>query len=1438
MERRKLAESCLPFALFFLASACGAPQAPPPAPLAAAGEQQPLAHDTLLEPLSSTRGRILLNGQWRFEPVLDKGQREPKGNWGSILVPGSFRRTVNKGAGWVLEQHQMLPGVVETHPAWAGYDDTVVDRAFYERTFEIPESLRGRAVEIDFGRVETDAVVFVNGARVGEVAHPFGSVEVTDQVRVGDNTLRVELVSQSQAKLTARLMGTGEEKAEAVDLVVKGLTDDVTLTSRPRGPHVSDVFVKTSVRERRVVLDVEVRDVEQAGRIELTANMLNGASSEATFTAAVDVKAQTAQRFEVAFPWENPRLWDLDEPHLYTLRLRAVGAGIDDDYAQAFGFREFWIDGRDFWLNGTRFKPRPAMFDSDFTWIPVNGSVPVIDRMIGAYRGAGFNTIQAWPSDHFERGTFHFRSLWYERCDKAGMPIYGVARSMGKSVMDPAQGWRFVWKDAGMSERYREQMEAELRRVRNHPSVLMWGTSANAFGQPQDQNPRNIGQRWAGADRQNDWKKRLLEAGEEGVSFIKAFDPTRPVYTHAGAVGDCHTTNHYLNLLPLQEREEWLTDYAQHGEVPFFPVEFGLPLQYSYSRARRSYDDPMVHEPWLTEFAATYFGNRAFTNEEPAYRKLVRDRYQGGLRWQNWQTAVEINQGENSVRLLELFIRNTWRSWRTTGATGGMIPWNLETMVFQPPPGQTPSTEMAFVPGQRGAYFPKLSHKQLYFLGEQGGWAALPSGKALFENNEATLAYIAGPEGALTAKDSRFVAGAKLARGAALHNDTRRTQAYELVWRAELHGKPFASGKRRGKLEPGAIELVPIDATVPAVADKTEGSLTLTAKIGDRAHEDRVPIRVFPKARPLARTLLLADPVGKTRSMLDALGAKVNSWNGKPSSELVVIGRQAIERDHSLLLKARAHVEAGGRALILQHSPEFMRDSWGFRVGRFPARRVFSIDPAHPVLAGLDDQDLVDWNGEGTLIEARPEASRTSDKYPAYGWHWGNRGSVSSAPIEKPHRSSWRPLLETEFDLAYSPLLEMEYGRGRIVLCTLDLEDKIALDPAAALLARSIVLYAAEAPLAPKTTVVDYLGGKSGRAVLDATGVSYRPSMALPVDGIAVIGSDAGVDQKALAAFVARGGKALVLLREEARGMLGVELQKNEAFRGSLSVPRWPEARGLSPSDLRLKVDLPWPLIKGGAEVGADGLLGRVTQGTGRALFTTLSPLDLDAENKSYLRLTRWRQTRALAQLLANLGATFQADHDFFRAEAGGGSIDLSGNWRAAVTVSKKPGTGAIPDPGISAQARALVLERADEKQMKLVKMPSHLSDLGDVDGEAVLRYTFVAPAHWAGKPITLLLGAIDDFDQTYVNGEQVGATDAQTQDAWSKQRGYTVPGRLVRAGKNVIAIRIWDSMGGGGITAAEGAFLVKLPSESKLYSSDYRADQEFGDEPYRYYRW
>jgi hypothetical protein len=64
-----------------------------------------------------------------------------------------------------------------------------------------------------------------------------------------------------------------------------------------------------------------------------------------------------------------------------------------------------------------------------------------------------------------------------------------------------------------------------------------------------------------------------------------------------------------------------------------------------------------------------------------------------------------------------------------------------------------------------------------------------------------------------------------------------------------------------------------------------------------------------------------------------------------------------------------------------------------------------------------------------------------------------------------------------------------------------------------------------------------------------------------------------------------------------------------------------------------------------------------------------------------------------------------------------------------------------------------------------------------------------------------------------------------------------------VKAGRNVIAVRLFDRFNEGGFAGNGGLPMSLTPapagsSEPAYYYPDYRADFRFGDAPYRYYRW
>lgn len=85
--------------------------------------------------------------------------------------------------------------------------------------------------------------------------------------------------------------------------------------------------------------------------------------------------------------------------------------------------------------------------------------------------------------------------------------------------------------------------------------------------------------------------------------------------------------------------------------------------------------------------------------------------------------------------------------------------------------------------------------------------------------------------------------------------------------------------------------------------------------------------------------------------------------------------------------------------------------------------------------------------------------------------------------------------------------------------------------------------------------------------------------------------------------------------------------------------------------------------------------------------------------------------------------------------------------------------------------------------------------ELADFDGMVWTRTSFNLPASAASRPLKLHLGAVDDRDETYLNGVKVGETEGA-----SAQRHYNVPPQAVKAGRNDLAVLITDFSGPGGL--------------------------------------
>ena len=230
---------------------------------------------------------------------------------------------------------------------------------------------------------------------------------------------------------------------------------------------------------------------------------------------------------------------------------------------------------------------------------------------------------------------------------------------------------KFIWKED--QQRALERAAVWMRHYRNHPSVVMWIAGWNFFNNAVDMDPRHLGRRgWDPSDQR--WQE-IMAAADEMFAGLKELDPTRIYYSHEGAyTGEVYTMNCYLDLLPLQEREEWLSAWTKDGEMPIAMVEFGTPMDCTFRRGHDGFESNITSEPLLTEYAAIYFGTDAYNWEGPKYRQYLHDLFRSGMLYNSSQD--QLDQFPDNHKIQQLFRKNTWQSWRTAGLSGGLRTWS------------------------------------------------------------------------------------------------------------------------------------------------------------------------------------------------------------------------------------------------------------------------------------------------------------------------------------------------------------------------------------------------------------------------------------------------------------------------------------------------------------------------------------------------------------------------------------------------------------------------------------------------------------------------------------------------------------------------------------------------------------------------------------------
>lgn len=856
---------------------------------------------------------------------------------------------------------------------------------------------------LEFPSIGGNLVVFVNGKKAGERLGPFGFLDVTDCILPGTNSLLVYAtsvyrdVSQTEAEDELRNYMKRSTRDRFPRRAGVCLDPVLHLTKRTGG--VFDAWAETSWREKRLTVFAKV-----PGKPAEVPVVVRDASGKIVKRAKIP-----SGKDRVDIPWTDPILWDIDKGYLYTCEV--------DDYSFKFGFREVWTEGRTVMMNG-----HPLHLRIEMTWFPLDeGNLPF-------FRQLGLNAmyVQAHPNAWFR--------YWYEVPDYAGVSgafksgeMLDLADREGIAIMLPAVTAAPMFdlvhaKDADRWwAKYREMNEYFLARTRHHPSVIASCVSMNIFNPKDAISPQSIGVRrtWQSYQQmggQWPWKAKLVY---EACKIVKAIDPTRLVYGHAeGCVGgDLATANNYQNLTPAQEVWDYPELWAKNGDMPYFACEFGTYDGSYFKEFKRCL---------LTEYDAIYLGPRAYADETDAYRdKLIETGLKNNFYGASITEIRDLSPAYDDLQ--DRFERAADVSWRSYG----MFAWHH------------------FIGGKYGSPTNLNVHGRSQtkymqpFLGYVGGWPEHPD------------------------KTHVYRPGERVEKGlVAMWDSGRGPLDVAAGWRVvpAAGGRHVAGGKDRFTLTPFAItnRLVSFKAPSP-------GKWALEAvfafdgkKVRDRFEFE---VRGASAAPRLARRVWLYDPRHESGWVTNVVeGVKIFPMGGDaslldPKRDILVIGRRAVNSDSSQPHTAEL-VKAGLRVLYLEQMPA----SWDLlgltrNADVFARNAFFAVPKATGALAklyeGLDEGDLAYWRGRPTLTREYAYTRQNICGAPK----GSGRHAIASTVFEIPTSPGYRPLLVCEFDLAYSPLIEWDYGRGCVVYSSLDFTDRVGSDVSATALAANVFRY-------------------------------------------------------------------------------------------------------------------------------------------------------------------------------------------------------------------------------------------------------------------------------------------------------------------------------------------------------------------------------------------
>lgn len=398
----------------------------------------------------SPRSRADFDMGWRFHLGDVQGAEVPSlkdADWRQLNLPHD----------WSIEGKfdKNSPATVEGGALTGGI-------GWYRKTFTVPASSKGKVVYIDFDGVYQKSTVWINGHQLGFRPNGYISFEydMTPYLNFGGkNTIAVKVDNSIQPN-SRWYSGSGIYRN--VWLVT---TDKLAIDHWGTYVTTTDVSNESATINLSVAIKNEdqQRKAGQPFKIKSTIyNSTGKAVATITSNAAISSDLGSAKTFDQKMRVDNPVLWSVDKPYLYKIVSKVIdGAKTTDEYTTPLGIRYFDFDAdKGFSLNGKYMKILGVCDHHDLGSLGAALNYRALQRQLEMLKEMGCNGIR----------TSH---------NPPAPELLDLADKMGFLVMDEAFD---CWEKGKVKydyhlyfkEWHKRDLEDQILRDRNHPSVIIW----------------------------------------------------------------------------------------------------------------------------------------------------------------------------------------------------------------------------------------------------------------------------------------------------------------------------------------------------------------------------------------------------------------------------------------------------------------------------------------------------------------------------------------------------------------------------------------------------------------------------------------------------------------------------------------------------------------------------------------------------------------------------------------------------------------------------------------------------------------------------------------------------------------------------------------------------------------------------------------------------